>query len=82
VIDAATSLEELFERITLSFILPGGQRYPGVAKPEFASAVVNPQTDTISIWARVSNPDALLRPGMRVRVLSSIEGVTGSVSDE
>jgi membrane fusion protein (multidrug efflux system) len=78
----AASLEALFERISLQLVLPGGQPYPHGSKPDFASAVVDPQTDTINIWARVPNPDGLLRPGMRVGVLSSIEGITEGVANE
>jgi RND family efflux transporter MFP subunit len=78
----AASLEALFERISLQLMLTDGQTYTHGAKPDFASAVVDPQTDTINIWARVANPDGLLRPGMRVRVLSSIEGITESVAKE
>lgn len=72
----AESLEALFERITLTLELPDGQHFAAQVKPDFASAVVDPETGTVRIWARVPNDRGLLRPGMTVRVLSSIEGVS------
>ncbi len=72
----ATTLEQMFERVSLQIVLPGGQPYPHTARPDFASATVDPTDGTLTVWASVINPDAVLRPGMRVSVLSSIQGTT------
>lgn len=66
------TLEELFERITLTLTLPDGTLYPHSAQPEFASANINPETGTITVWATVQNPETLLRPGLTVTVNATI----------
>ncbi len=66
-------MEALYIRISLEIVLPDGQPYSPRAQPDFASAVVDPDTDTIGIWAQIANPDGLLRPGMPVTVLSHIK---------
>ncbi|MEM0990513.1 MAG: efflux RND transporter periplasmic adaptor subunit [Pseudomonadota bacterium] len=68
----AATVNELLERITLSLSLPGDRDYPATATPHAASPTVDPQTGTVTVWAVFPNPDGLLRPGMRVTVLSSI----------
>jgi membrane fusion protein (multidrug efflux system) len=74
----AASLEALFELVTLRLVLPGDRLYPDAARPSFASAEVDPATGAVTIWAEVANPEGVLRPGMSVRVLSEIAGVTGN----
>ena len=47
--------------------LEDGSDYPLTGKIEFAEAVVDPATGTVTLRARFSNPDGLLLPGMYVR---------------
>ncbi|MEM7060977.1 MAG: efflux RND transporter periplasmic adaptor subunit [Pseudomonadota bacterium] len=70
----AESLEELFEDISLTILLPDGQSYPHRAEPGFASPTVDTLNGTLTVWARVQNPDAVLRPGLSVTVISEVAG--------
>ena len=72
------SIEALFERIELELKLPGGRIYPLRTSPDFASATVDPEDGTLTVWATVPNPDYVLRPGMEVTVLSRIMAPGGS----
>ncbi|MEQ8291157.1 MAG: efflux RND transporter periplasmic adaptor subunit [Roseovarius sp.] len=65
---------ELLERIRVRLRLPGDRVYPGEATPHAASAEVDAETGTVTVWAKFPNPDALLRSGMIVTVLSDIHG--------
>ncbi|MEM6461456.1 MAG: efflux RND transporter periplasmic adaptor subunit [Pseudomonadota bacterium] len=65
-------VEALLERIRISLVLPGNRQYAVEATPEAASPQVDPQTGTVTVWASFPNPDALLRPGMRLTVLSDV----------
>ncbi|MCC3264001.1 efflux RND transporter periplasmic adaptor subunit, partial [Paenibacillus polymyxa] len=47
--------------------LEDGTDYGQTGKVEFAEAVVDPQTGTVTLRARFPNPQGLLRPGMFVR---------------
>lgn len=69
----AETIEALFEAITLSIVLPGGRLYGETAKPMAADPVVDPETGALTIYAVVANPKRLLRPGMRVEVLVTID---------
>lgn len=66
------TVEELLQQITVRLRLPGDRNYPGEATPHAASAEVDVETGTVTVWARFPNPDALLRPGMVVTILSEI----------
>ncbi|MGK7753613.1 MULTISPECIES: efflux RND transporter periplasmic adaptor subunit [unclassified Roseovarius] len=68
------TVAELLARIRVQLRLPGDRIYVGEATPHAASAEVDAETGTVTVWARFANPDALLRPGMRVTVLSHIQG--------
>ena len=68
----AETIEALFAHIRLTVVLPGGQSYPEEAKPGFASASIDPSDGTLTVWATIANPNAILRPGMAVTVLSDI----------
>ena len=67
----ARSVEELLAGVRLRLRLPGDRDYPAEAIPHAASAEVDERTGGFTVWARFPNPDALLRPGMAVTVLSS-----------
>ncbi len=69
---AASSLEELFGRITLRLVLPNGQAYPLTSQPRFTDATIDPESGALTIWARFDNPNLILRPGMKLTVLSDI----------
>lgn len=64
------SIDALLAALDLTLILPDGTPYPEAPTPEFASATVDPETGALTIWASVANSDAVLRPGMAVRVES------------
>ncbi len=68
----AETIEALFQKISLTVLLPGGQAYPQEAKPDFASASIDPSDGSLTVWTSVPNPNAILRPGMAVTVLSDI----------
>lgn len=70
------SLKELFATVILRLVLPGGRGYPETGRPRFASADVDPDTGALTTWAEIANPDGVLRPGMRVRVLPHVAGFT------
>ena len=48
--------------------LENGRAYPIAGTLEFGEAAVDPTTGTVTLRARFANPDALLLPGMFVRV--------------
>jgi membrane fusion protein (multidrug efflux system) len=66
------TVAELLERVRVKLRLPGDRIYPGEARPHAASPEVDAETGTVTVWAQFPNPDALLRPGMAVMVLSEI----------
>lgn len=68
----ASNLEALFQRVRLTVLMPDGSAYGHTARPDFASASVDPETGALTVWAWVANPDALLRPGLAVTVVSDI----------
>lgn len=68
----AETLEGMFDKLRLTIILPDGSEYPHQAQPDFASATVNPEDGTLTVWATVKNLGAVLRPGLAVTVISEI----------
>ena len=52
--------------------------YPRIISPLDISGIVDYASGNITIWAELDNPDGLLRPGMRVTVLSQPTPQTGS----
>ena len=74
----AKTLDELFQHITLELVLPNGQAYPSTARPRFTDATVDPETGDLTLWAHFDNPNWILRPGMRLTVLSNIPVGEGS----
>ena len=50
-----------------TLVLEDGSQYPIKGHVEFAEAVVDPTTGTVTLRARFANPDGLLLPGMYVR---------------
>ncbi len=76
----AESVGSLLDRITLELELPGGELYPNRARPTSSRAEIDPNTGTVQVSARVSNPDLVLLPGLPVKVRSYVEGARQSVS--
>ena len=76
-LEAANSatVDELLAAVRLRLRLPGGRDYPVEGRPHAASAEVDARTGAVTVWARFPNPDALLRPGMAVTVLSTNDWV-------
>ncbi|MEQ8898572.1 MAG: efflux RND transporter periplasmic adaptor subunit [Roseovarius sp.] len=68
----AKTVDDLLDGVRVQLRLPGDRVYPGEATPHATSAEVDAETGTVTVWARFPNPDALLRPGMVVTVLSDI----------
>ena len=68
-----TTIPDLLSRLRVRIELPNGEPYGGTAVPVGASAGVDPQTGTITVWARFPNPEGLLRPGMTVTVHSELK---------
>lgn len=52
---------------TVSLKLEDGSEYPVKGRMEFAEAMVDPQTGTVTLRARFANPQGVLLPGMFVR---------------
>lgn len=52
---------------SVSLTLEDGSEYARKGRVEFAEAMVDPQTGTVTLRARFPNPDGLLLPGMFVR---------------
>jgi len=67
-----TTTEELFQRITLSLELPSGRIYEHSSKPEYLGSQIDQSTGMLTIWAEFSNPDRVLLPGLKVRVISRL----------
>ena len=47
--------------------------YPISSKPTQASSTLNEDRETVMLWAEFQNPQHILRPGMRVRVLTEVD---------
>ena len=66
-----SSLEALFERLSVSVSLTNGTIVQDGLSPERASLELSDAGD-LTVWLRVPNPDQLLRPGLSVRVTSTL----------
>jgi membrane fusion protein (multidrug efflux system) len=69
----AETVSELLAGVRLTLRLPGDRLYGVASTPHAASAEIDAETGAVTVWARFPNPDALLRPGMFVEVLSEID---------
>jgi len=56
---------------TVTLKLEDGSVYPAKGRLEFAEAMVDPQTGTVTLRARFPNPQGVLLPGMYVRATLS-----------
>ena len=75
---AASTVDELLQRIDIRLVLPNGEPYPLTSRPAFAEATVQPNSGTLTVWAEIANPDLILRPGMPVHVISTILDVAAT----
>lgn len=74
----AGTVAELLAGVRVSLRLPGGETYGTIATPHAASADIDPESGTVTVWVRFPNPDAILRPGMAVDVLSEVGAGRGT----
>ncbi|MEL7012315.1 MAG: efflux RND transporter periplasmic adaptor subunit [Pseudomonadota bacterium] len=74
-----THSDDLLRRVRLELRLEDGTVLAQGVTPEATSVRVEEDSASLKVWANVPNPDALLRPGMRVIVQSTItsEGEDG-----
>lgn len=70
-LDLTGDTKQLSQTMTLAIELAPGRLFDMEAVPMSVSPTVNPSTGTITVRARVSNPDQILRPGLTVRVHDS-----------
>ena len=63
---------ELFDKSTLSLELPSERIYEHSGRPEYHGGQIDPSTDMMTVWAQFPNPDNVLVPGLRVRVISRL----------
>jgi membrane fusion protein (multidrug efflux system) len=67
---AGTSVvAEVFQRSELSLELPSGRTYEHAGKVEHSVAMIDQATDMLTLWAVFPNPDNVLIPGLKVRVV-------------
>jgi membrane fusion protein (multidrug efflux system) len=72
--NAGTSVAaEVFQRATISLELPSGRTYAHVGQVEHSLAVIDQATDMLTLWAVFPNPDNVLIPGLKVRVISRLK---------
>jgi multidrug efflux pump subunit AcrA (membrane-fusion protein) len=67
---------ELFDRSTLSLELPSERMYEHCGRPEYHGGQIDPSTDMMTVWAQFPNPDNVLVPGLRVRIISHLADQT------
>jgi RND family efflux transporter MFP subunit len=67
-----STAEELFKRVTLSLELPSGRMYGHSGKPEYQGGEIDQSTGMLTVWAEFPNPDQILLPGLKVRVISRL----------
>lgn len=68
----------LASRAVLTVKVSDTWTYPRIISPLDISGIVDYASGNITIWAELDNPDGLLRPGMRVTVMSQPTPQTGS----
>ena len=67
-----SATDELFKRSTLTLELPLGRIYERSGKPGYQSSQIDQSTGMMTLWAEFSNPDNVLVPGLKVRVISRL----------
>lgn len=70
---AGTSIAaEVFQHSTISLELPGGRSYEHPGQMEHSLAMIDPANDMLTLWALFPNPNNVLVPGLKVRVISRL----------
>jgi RND family efflux transporter MFP subunit len=64
--------DSLLSRVLLTVKVTDTWYHPQTTKPSHVSSRVDYASGAITIWAELANPTGLLRPGMRVTVLSRV----------
>lgn len=67
---AVESDEASLERSTYTLVLPNGEVYPHRGRLRQGSYKIDPDSQTMDVWAEFPNPDFLLRPGLKLTVQS------------
>jgi membrane fusion protein, multidrug efflux system len=67
-----SNAEVLFKRVTLSLELPSGRTYEHSGKAEYQGSEIDKSTGMLTVWGEFSNPDQILLPGLKVRVISRL----------
>ncbi len=81
-LDELSQLEEMLPLVSLRLQIANDIVLPETAKPEQVAAELN-EAGAVTIRATFDNPKGLLRPGLRVQVLSDLdEDVTGNMTTE
>lgn len=63
----------LFKNVTLMLLLPSGAPYAYRGQPKFESAEIDKDTGNLTTWAEFPNPDGILVPGLKVKIISEIQ---------
>jgi RND family efflux transporter MFP subunit len=67
-----SSVNELFQKSTLSLELPSGKIYEYSSKPGSGGGEIDQTTSMMTLWAEFSNPNNVLVPGLKLRVISRL----------
>ncbi len=67
---AVESDKASLERSTYTLVLPNGEVYPHRGRLRQGSYQIDPDSQTMNVWAEFPNPDFLLRPGLKLTVQS------------
>jgi len=68
--------DELFDRATLTLELPSARTYEHSGKAVYHGGQIDQSTDMMTVWAEFPNPDNVLVPGLKVRVISHLADQT------
>jgi membrane fusion protein, multidrug efflux system len=63
---------EVFQRSKLSLELPSGRTYEHTGQVEYTASLIDHATDMLTLWAVFPNPNNVLIPGLKVRVVSCL----------
>lgn len=63
----------LFKNVRLMLLLPSGAPYAYRGQPKFESAEIDKDTGDLTTWAEFPNPDGILVPGLKVKIISEIQ---------
>lgn len=70
---ADKTVDEILRQRTATIILPDGQAYEHSGKLRASAPIVDPTDGTIAVKALFDNPQRWLRPGLNVKIRSTIE---------